>query len=78
MLGIDVGGTDGTSDGAVHGIRLGTEDRSADDGTLIGMELGADDGTDSTSDGAVLGHDSVVVLVLVLVLIAYSLVVYLV
>ena len=49
----------GTSDGAVRGIELGTEDGSADDGAMFDMELVGDDGT---SDGALLGHATVVVL----------------
>ena len=42
------------------GIELGTADGDvSDDGALFGMELGADNGT---SDGALLGHATVVVL----------------
>ena len=41
------------------GIELGTADGDADECALFGMELGADNGT---SDGALLGHATVVVL----------------
>ena len=43
------------------GIELGTADGDADDGALFGMELGADN---VTSDGALLDHAAVVVVLL--------------
>ena len=43
----------------MFGIKLGTADRTADEGALSGMKLGADNGT---SDGALLGHCTAVVL----------------
>ena len=41
------------------GIEIGTAGERSDEGALFGMELGADNGT---SDGALLGHATVVVL----------------
>ena len=49
----------GTSDGAVLGIEVGTEDGIADDGAVFDVELVGDDGS---SDDALLGHATVVVL----------------
>ena len=54
-----VGESDGTTDGPVLGIELGTADGHADDGTVFGMVLSADYGT---SDGAMIGNATVVLL----------------
>ena len=78
MLGIEVGATVSTTDGALLGIELGTADGSEDDGALFGMELSADNGA---SDGALLGHDAIVVVhylvrLIVLLLLVQLLMVY--